>query len=232
MQEIQTNRILVVEDEEDIYNLLEYNLTKAGMAVLKAGDGKSALKIAGHKKPDLILLDLMLPELDGVEVCKILKSNESTWDIPILMVTAKGEEVDRVVGLELGAEDYIVKPFSPREVVLRVKAVLKRTKAGKASKVRKHGPIFIDLDNHLVTVNAEKIDLTATEFKLLWALIQKPGLVLSRDSLIDKVWGVGFYVSTRTIDTHIRRLREKLGDAGELIETVRGFGYRMGVDSA
>jgi phosphate regulon transcriptional regulator PhoB len=227
MQEFLAHRVLVVEDEEDILNLLEYNLTNAGLKVLKARDGLSALNIVKEERPDLVLLDLMLPGLDGIEVCKILKRDESTRDIPVLMVTAKGEEVDRVVGLEIGAEDYIVKPFSPRELVLRVKSVLKRVKAGKAIKAKRYGPLFIDPETHEVSVDENKVSLTSTEFKLLWELLQRPGFVISRDSLLDKVWGVGCYVTPRTVDTHIRRLREKLGKAGNLIETVRGFGYRM-----
>jgi len=230
MQEFLAHRVLVVEDEEDILNLLEYNLTNAGLKVLKARDGLTALNTVKEERPDLILLDLMLPGLDGIEVCKILKSDESTRDIPVLMVTAKGEEVDRVVGLEIGAEDYIVKPFSPRELVLRVKSVLKRVKAGKAIKAikaKRYGPLFIDLETHEVSVDENKVSLTSTEFKLLWELLQKPQFVISRDSLLDNVWGVGCYVTPRTVDTHIRRLREKLGKAGNLIETVRGFGYRM-----
>ncbi len=220
-------KVLVVEDEEDILNLLEYNLTKAGLDVLKAQDGHQALSIARSERPDLILLDLMLPELNGIEVCKILKRETSTLNIPVLMVTAKGEEVDRVVGLEIGAEDYIVKPFSPRELVLRVKAVLKRVKEVESKKTKRYGPLFIDLETYKVCVDKNNLHLTTTEFKLLWELLLKPGYVLSRDSLLDRVWGVECYVTTRTVDTHIRRLREKLGEAGDLIETVRDFGYKI-----
>jgi len=220
-------KVLVVEDDTDILDLLDYNLANAGLKVIKARDGFNALHVARSEKPDIILLDLMLPELDGIEVCKILKSDRTTQHIPLLMVTAKGEEVDRVVGLEVGADDYIVKPFSPRELVLRVKAVLKRTKGDGTAKVRRHGPLLVDFETHEVTVDGINIALTATEFKILWELLQNPGSLLSRDLLIDRVWGVGCYVTSRTVDTHIRRLRKKLNKAKDLIETIRGFGYKM-----
>jgi two-component system phosphate regulon response regulator PhoB len=220
-------KVLVVEDDTDILDLLDYNLANAGFTVIKARDGYNALDIARDKKPDIILLDLMLPELDGVEVCKILKNEGSTRQIPVLMVTAKGEEIDRVVGLEVGADDYIVKPFSPRELVLRVKAVLKRIKRDEPAKVRRHGPLFINFETHEVTVDDLNVILTTTEFKILRELLQSPGSLFSRDLLIDRVWGVGCYVTSRTVDTHIRRLRKKLNRAKDLIETVRGFGYKM-----
>jgi DNA-binding response OmpR family regulator len=226
MNKVLKDKVLIVEDDGDIMDLLDYNLANAGFKVLKAGDGTRALEVARNEVPDLILLDLMLPEIDGIEVCKVLKKSESTQNIPVLMVTAKGEEVDRVVGLEIGAEDYVVKPFSPRELILRVKAILKRIKGEEPVKSKRYGPLFIDLEIHEVSINGERTDLTATEFKLLWELIQRPGHVISRDTLLDRVWGVECYVTTRTVDTHIRRLREKLGKAGDLIETVRGFGYR------
>jgi len=169
----------------------------------------------------------MLPSMEGTEVCKILKGEESTRQIPIVMLTAKGEEVDRIVGLELGADDYITKPFSPRELILRIKAILKRRGTAENVHTLSSGPIQIDTDRLLVTVSGEPVDLTATEMKLLIELIRSRGRVLSRELLLDRVWGTECYVTDRTVDTHIRRIREKLGKASGYIETIRGFGYRF-----
>ncbi len=222
------SKILIVDDETDILTLLEYNLDKAGFEVISAKDGPEAIELTRKKKPDLIILDIMLPSMEGTEVCKIIKKDEATGHIPVIMLTAKGEEVDRIVGLELGAEDYITKPFSPREFILRVKAVLKRLH-GKQEKVKSiaAGPIFIDINKSQVTVNGKALKLTAMEFRLIAELAKARGNVLSRNDLLDRVWGADVYVTDRTVDTHIRRLREKLGKAEKYIETVRGFGYRF-----
>ncbi len=224
-------KILVVDDEIDILTLLQYNLDKAGYRVITAKDGPEAIDLAKREKPDLIILDIMLPSMEGTEVCKTLKRGETTGLIPIIMLTAKGEEVDRIVGLELGADDYITKPFSPRELILRMKAVLKRGRTEEKVYALTAGPIHIDADRFLVTVNGKPVGLTATEIKLLIELTKSRGRVLSREILLDRVWGTECYVTDRTVDTHIRRLREKLGKASEYIETVRGFGYRFREDA-
>ena len=218
----------MVDDEIDILTLLQYNLEKAGYKVISAKDGPEAIDLARKERPNLIILDIMLPSMEGTEVCKVLKKEDDTSPIPIIMLTAKSDEVDRIVGLELGADDYITKPFSPRELILRVKAVLKR---GEKEEGEVHtlnaGSIHVDIDRFLVTVEGRLISLTATEIKLLIELIKSRGRVLSREILLDKVWGTGCYVTDRTVDTHIRRLREKLGNGSQYIETVRGFGYRF-----
>ena len=230
----RNKKILVVDDEADILNLLDYNLERAGFEVHTAKDGPEALDLAGKKAPDLILLDIMLPDMEGTEVLKRLKERESTRGIPVVMLTAKGEEVDKIVGFELGAEDYITKPFSPRELVLRVRAVLKRAEAGGgqggAELVAAHGELTVDLSRHRVTVKGTPVDLSAKEFKLLKELMGSRGRVLSRDAILDNVWGHDCYVTPRTVDTHIRRLRSKLKSAGMYIETVRGVGYRFKED--
>ena len=219
-------KILIVDDENDILTLLEYNLQKAGFHVISAQDGPEAVNAAKKERPDLIILDIMLPSMEGTEVCKILKGNEATRHIPVIMLTAKGEEVDRIVGFELGADDYIIKPFSPRELVLRVKAVLKRGHEADTKSI-KAGPVTIDISKSAANLDGKLLSLTATEFKLLVELAKSPGRVLTREVLLDRVWGNDCYVIDRTVDTHITRLREKLGDHGDCIETVRGFGYRF-----
>ncbi|MDH4227854.1 MAG: response regulator transcription factor [Deltaproteobacteria bacterium] len=224
--------ILVVDDEADILRLLSFNLEKAGFSVIKAADGPEALKLAAKKKPDLVLLDIMLPDMEGTEVLKRLKANAQTAAMPVLMLTAKGEEVDRILGFELGAEDYITKPFSPREVVLRVKAVLKRGQGGdedtsESAKTLCFKELTIDEERHSVMVGKHKPVLTSTEFKLLKTLIGGRGRVFSRDTLLDRAWGTDTFVTPRTVDTHVRRLREKLKTAGKYIETIRGVGYRF-----
>lgn len=220
-------KILVVDDEIDILSLLQYNLEKAGYKVLSAKDGPEAIELARRERPDLVVLDIMLPSMEGTEVCKAIKNLESTTHIPIIMLTAKSEEVDRIVGLELGADDYITKPFSPRELILRVKAVLKRGQKEEQIHTVDAGPIHIDVDRFSVSVRGEPVNLTATEIKLLIELTRSWGRVLSRERLLDRVWGSECFVTDRTVDTHIRRLREKLGKAADYIETVRGFGYRL-----
>lgn len=221
--------ILAVDDEADILKLLEFNLSRDGYNVIVAKDGPEALDLAEAGRPDLIILDIMLPNMEGTEVLKRLKAAESTRLIPVIMLTAKGEEIDRIIGFELGAEDYITKPFSPRELLLRVRAVLKRATTPPADHAAKYSfkELTIDPKRHRVTVKGALVELTTTEFKLLEALLDSRGRVLTRDFLLDRVWGIDKYVISRTVDTHIRRLRSKLEKAGRYIETVRGLGYRF-----
>ena len=217
--------ILIIEDETDVADLLSLNLRKAGFRVSTAGDGASGLQKARDDRPDFIILDLMLPKMAGLEVCRILKSDAATARMPILMLTAKAEEIDRIVGLEFGADDYVTKPFSPREIVLRIRAIFRRGK--KADESLTAGPISIDPARHEVRVNGRQVHLTSLEFKLLRTLMQRRGRVQERDRLLNDVWGYESVIDTRTVDTHVRRLREKLGKAGDAVETVRGFGYRL-----
>jgi two-component system phosphate regulon response regulator PhoB len=220
--------ILVVEDEKDIVDLIEYHLKQSGFHVLTATDGGAGLELAIKRWPNLIILDLMLPGMDGKDVCRALKSNPVTQPIPVLMLTAKTEELDRVVGFELGADDYVTKPFSPRELVLRIKAILRRKEVGPGgAKVIQIGDLLINIDRHLVSVKNSPIQLTFTEFKLLVELASNRGRVQTREHLLNKVWGYTYEGYARTVDTHIRRLREKLGLSGEYIETIRGVGYRF-----
>ena len=220
--------VLVVEDELDILQLITHNLKSADFDVLSAQDGYEALSVAKNHLPQLIILDLMIPGLDGFEVCKELKRSPVTKDIPVLMLTARSEEVDRIVGLELGADDYVVKPFSPRELILRVRAILRRHAPEEQviARWRRDG-LEVDLDAHRIRVDDAETNLTATEFRLLAELINNLGKVLTRDTLLDKVWGYQFDGYARTVDTHIRRLRQKLGPYAQWIETVRGVGYRF-----
>ena len=217
--------ILIIEDESDVADLLEMALRKAGFKASTAGDGATGLQKARDNRPDFIILDLMLPKMSGLEVCRILKGDGATSHIPILMLTAKAEEIDRIVGLEFGADDYVTKPFSPREVMLRIRAILRRGE--KPVETLKAGSIAIDPARHQVRVNGKRVHLTSLEFKLLRTLIQRRGRVQDRDKLLNDVWGYESVIDTRTVDTHVRRLREKLGKAGDVIETVRGFGYRL-----
>ncbi len=219
--------ILVVDDERDIVELVRYNLAQAGYRVVSAVDGRQAVESARRERPDLIVLDLMLPVLHGGEVARLLKQDETTRHIPILMLTARGSEVDRVVGFELGADDYVVKPFSPRELVLRVQAILKREERPDDDERIVHDPLVIDVGAHTVRLKGREIVLTATEFKLLHRLAKRPGRAFTRDQLLSEVWGYGGDVETRTVDTHMKRLRAKLGPVGDWIETVRGIGYRF-----
>jgi len=218
--------ILVVDDERDIVELVRYNLAQAGYRVVSAMDGRQAVDMARRERPDLVVLDLMLPTLPGAEVARILKQDEKTRTIPILMLTARGEEVDRVVGFELGADDYVVKPFSPRELVLRVQAILRRDDKETQEERIVHDPLVIDVGAHIVRLKGKEIVLTATEFKLLHRLARRPGRAFSRDQLLSEVWGYGGEIETRTVDTHMKRLRAKLGPVGDWIQTVRGVGYR------
>jgi len=221
-------KILVVEDDKHISKLLKYNLEKSGYDCAVSGDGEEALLILTKHSFDLVILDIMLPKMDGFEVCRSIKQNSKLKNVPIIMLTAKGEEVDRVVGLELGADDYVVKPFSPRELVLRIKAILKRGKREEPSKdIIERGSLVINVPKHRVTVNNKEVELTPIEFKLLVTLIERKGRIQSRDQLLSDVWDMHSDVFTRTVDTHIKRLREKLGKLGEQIETIRGLGYRF-----
>src|ERR1700677_217252 len=222
-------RILVADDEPDVLQLVSSNLKNAGFNVIKAEDGLSALTQARDTLPSLIVLDLMLPEMSGLEGCRILKKEPATSQIPIIMLTAKAEEVDRIVGLELGADDYLTKPFSPRELVLRVKSVIRRAGplAHQETPHLKAGLVAIDRERHLVRVRGKQVDLTATEFKLLSLLVERRGRVQSRDGLLNEVWGYESVIDTRTAGPRVRRLREKLGTGADCIETIRGFGYRV-----
>jgi DNA-binding response OmpR family regulator len=221
-------KILVVDDEPEAVELVEFNLKQAGFGVVTAADGAEALTKARGTQPDLIVLDLMLPEVDGLDVCKLLRRDPATAAVPIVMLTAKAAEVDRVLGLELGADDYITKPFSPRELVLRVKKLLQRKAAPGDDQTRlTFGELLVDVPRHLVSWRGKAIDLTATEFKLLTVLAQRRGRVQSRDQLLRDVWEYNSLVDTRTVDTHMRRLREKLGPAARHLDTVRGVGYRF-----
>ncbi|MEJ5366143.1 MAG: response regulator [Desulfosoma sp.] len=221
-------RVLIIEDDKDILTLVAWHLKAADYEVLKAEDGVSGLDTALREKPDLIVLDLMLPGMDGLDVCKTLKRNKDTASTPIIMLTARGEEADRIVGLELGADDYVVKPFSPRELVLRVQAVMRRAAAPvPAQDVLSVEGIAVEEQAHRVWIDGEEVLLTATEFKLLVELMHNRGRVLTRDRLLDRVWGYQFEGYARTVDTHIRRLRQKLGPYAHLVETIRGVGYRF-----
>lgn len=222
--------ILIIEDERDIADLVAFHLEQEGFKTVIAPDGVAGLEEAVRLVPDLILLDLMLPRMHGNEVCKMLKKGERTAKIPVIMLTAKGEEIDKVVGFEMGADDFVVKPFSARELLLRVKAVLRRSQTEDAvSSIITVGCITIDTERHLVAIDGVEIVVTGTEFKLLHTLAQRLGRVQSRDLLLRDVWGYNFVEDTRTVDTHITRLRTKMGAAGEMIKTVRGFGYKMEV---
>ena len=221
--------VLVIEDEVDLATTLEYNLTAEGFQVRLAHSGRQGLASAtADPLPDVIVLDLMLPDLSGTEICRRLREQERSRDIPVIMCTAKGEEIDRVVGFEVGADDYVVKPYSVRELILRIRALLRRAHRveGEPSMIR-FGRLKIDRDAHRAWVDESEIGLTALEFRLLHAFLSRRGRVQTRDALLSDVWGIEADVTTRTVDTHVKRLREKLGDAGAYIETLRGVGYRF-----
>ena len=220
--------VLVVEDDRDILELLAYTIRGADFNVVTAEDGLDALVKARLHRPAMVILDLMLPGMDGLDVCRELKRGAETASIPVIILTARGEEVDRIVGLELGADDYVVKPFSPREVLLRIRAVLRRTATlEKPPATWQEEGFDVDFEAHRVRIGGEPVDLTVTEFKLLAQLIRSRGKVQTRDDLLDKVWGYQFDGYARTVDTHVRRLRQKLGRFAERVETVRGVGYRF-----
>ena len=221
-------KILIVDDEPDIVELVKINLEKNGFDVISSYTGREIFNLFKKFSIDLVILDLMLPDIDGLEICKILKSENETKNIPIIMLTAKDTEIDKVLGLELGADDYITKPFSPRELVARVRAVLRRTRKPSDESILKFDNILkIDLKKFEVFVNGEKVNLTTTEFKLLKALAIRRGEVLSRNELLDYIWGSEKIVIDRTIDVHIKHLREKLGKVGKFIKNVRGVGYKL-----
>jgi two-component system phosphate regulon response regulator PhoB len=220
--------VLIVEDEKDLAELVAFHLEQEGFRTVVAADGATGLSEARRLHPDLILLDLMLPGMLGTELCRLLKGAEQTAGIPVIMLTAKGEEIDRVVGFEMGADDYVVKPFSTRELMLRVRAVLRRQgDQGGLSAILALGELVIDTQRHLVTVAGQEVVLTSTEYKLLMNLAERAGRVQSREILLQNVWGYNYFGDTRTVDTHLTRLRTKLGPAGEMIRTVRGFGYKL-----
>uniref|UniRef100_B8IY81 Phosphate regulon transcriptional regulatory protein PhoB n=1 Tax=Desulfovibrio desulfuricans (strain ATCC 27774 / DSM 6949 / MB) TaxID=525146 RepID=B8IY81_DESDA len=222
-----SQQILIVEDEADIRELLRFNLEREGFSVLEAADGNEALRLARQHLPDLMLLDVMMPGPDGFEICRLLGAQAETAHIPVLMLTARGEEMDRVVGLSLGADDYVVKPFSVRELMLRIRAVLRRgTRSGESPVLERHG-IRLRPDAHTAEAHGEELQLTATEFRLLEDLLRHAGSVRTREQLLNKVWGYSFEGYARTVDTHVRRLRAKLGHAASMLETVRGVGYRI-----
>jgi two-component system phosphate regulon response regulator PhoB len=222
------HKIMIVDDEADVIDMLVINLRAAGFQVITVEDGATALTKARNESPSLIVLDLMLPRMPGLEICKVLKSDAATRHIPIIMLTAKAEEVDKIVGLELGADDYVTKPFSPRELILRINRSLRRGK-DKVAGVEKLtiGELVLDHTRHEVLVKARPVELTATEFRLLALLMERRGRVQGRDSLLNDVWGYESVIDTRTVDTHVRRLREKLGSLATYIETIRGVGYRI-----
>lgn len=220
--------VLVVEDEEDILELVAYNLEQAGLRTVKARDGEEAMAVVFKERPDLVVLDIMLPKMDGKEVCRRIRQNEQTRDLPVIMLTALAEEVDRIVGFELGADDYLPKPFSPKELVLRVRAVLRRREQGVEAREPLRFPgLLIDPEAFRVEVEGKEVSLTATEFKLLHHLASNAGKIQSREVLLDRVWGYAYEGYARTVDTHVRRLRQKLGPARQHIETLRGVGYRF-----
>jgi len=223
-----TKTIYIVEDEPDIRETLAYNLSQEGFKVSEFSDAESCLDKIQKKKPDLLILDLMLPGMSGLDLCKQIRADKSLQNLAIIMLTAKGEEVDRIIGFELGADDYVTKPFSVRELILRVKVILKKQNdALENNELVEFGPIKLNLDAHEVLINDDEIILTALEFKLLKHLVQRRGRVQTRDQLLGDVWGYSSEITTRTVDTHIKRLREKLGTVGDYIQTVRGVGYRL-----
>jgi two-component system, OmpR family, phosphate regulon response regulator PhoB len=221
-------KILVIEDEADIRQVLDYNLRTAGHDVIAVERGREGLELAREQRPDLVLLDLMLPDVSGTEVCRAIKDDPSTRTTPVVMLTARAEEIDRVVGFEIGADDYVTKPFSVRELLLRIRAVLRRSETRSAeTNLVEFGSLRIDRDAHRVWVETQEIELTALEFKLLVTLYDRRNRVQSRSALLDHVWGLDTKISTRTVDAHVKRLREKIGAARDYIETVRGVGYRF-----
>ncbi len=222
------HNVFIVEDEPDLRDTLKYNLENEGFSVKAFSNGEDFLSSVDKNKPSLVILDLMLPGISGLDVCREIRSNGNYDGIGIIMLTAKSEEIDRIVGFELGADDYVTKPFSVRELILRVKVILKkRTDDGANEQKLEFGPILMNLDAHEVSIDGNVVNLTALEFKLLKHLLKRKGRVQTRDQLLGDVWGYSSEVTTRTVDTHIKRLREKLGEPGDLIQTIRGVGYRF-----
>ena len=228
------DRVLIVEDEKDVREMLRLNLKMGGFDVLEAQNGAEGLAIAKAELPSVVILDLMMPEMSGMEVCRALRRNPATSRIPILMLTAKSTEGDKVAGLEVGADDYVTKPFSPRELLLRVRAVARRQPDQGVSKPApvKAGGIELDRSSMTATIGSKKLVLTSTEYRLLDLLVRRAGTILSREVLLSEVWGYQASLDTRTVDTHVRRLRDKLGKAGAVVQTVRGSGYRLGAATA
>ncbi|URQ64763.1 response regulator [SAR86 cluster bacterium] len=223
-----SQKIYIVEDEPDIRDTLKYNFSNEGFKVFTSPDGEEALSNIKKVLPDVLILDLMLPGVSGLDVCKSIRADDDIRDMSIIMLTAKGEEIDRVIGFELGADDYVTKPFSVRELILRVKVLLKKQRESLVqNKLVTFGPIRIDLDAHELKINDKEIVLTALEFKLLQHLVKRKGRVQTREQLLGDVWGYSAEVTTRTVDTHIKRLREKLGNTSDYIQTIRGVGYRF-----
>lgn len=225
-----TTTILLIEDELDLVRTLEYTLRREGYLVHSATSGKAAIELlSGNFAPDLVLLDLMLPDMSGTEVCRRIRAHERTRQVPVIILTARTEEIDRVVGFEVGADDYVTKPFSVRELMLRIRAILRRAHADTSEGVtlaQVFGRLHLDVDAHRVRVDEQEVHLTALEFRLMTTFLGRRGRVQTREVLLSDVWGIQADVTTRTVDTHVKRLREKLGTAGEYIETVRGVGYR------
>jgi len=220
-------KILIVEDDRDIVEMVEYNLREEGYATVSALNGEDGVNLAGREQPDIIILDIMLPIMDGFEVCRTLKSDDATARIPIIILSAKSQETDKVVGLELGADDYVTKPFSPRELIARIRAIMRRGLEQQAGSIVEKGDIIIDSAKYKVLVGSEEIPLTTTEFKILEYMARRPGVVLSRYQILDAVSGDDSVVCDRTVDAHVKSLRRKLGAARDYIETVRGAGYRF-----
>ncbi len=227
------HKVLIVDDDSDVLEMLSSTFRKTGeFDIVTAPDGAEALRQARREAPDVLLLDLMLPGMTGLEVCRTLKSDPATQLLPVIMITAKADEFDRINGFEIGADDYVVKPFSPREVLLRVRAVMRRQEPAPLSEAElQAGPLLLDRGRHIVTLDSKALQLTTTEFKLLAALIESRGRVLGRGRLLNEVWGYESEFNTRTVDTHVRRLRLKLGKYSSYIQTIRGFGYRVKHDS-
>ncbi len=220
--------IFLVDDDSDLLAILQVKLGKDGFNVWTASDGESAIQAIKQYKPDLVVMDVNMPKMSGMEVCRALRAKKETRKVPIIFLTARGEEVDRVLGLEFGADDYITKPFNTRELVLRIKNILKRVYgSGDADEVFRFGCLTVDFGTHSVKVGEKKVDLTVTEFKILSLLVESPGKIKPREVLLDQIWGYKDGVFSRTVDTHIQRLRSKLKEAGQYIETVRGVGYRF-----
>ncbi|HCO92963.1 MAG TPA: DNA-binding response regulator [Phycisphaerales bacterium] len=220
-------KILIIEDDRDIVEMLEYNLKEEGYETLSALNGELGVELAGNERPDLIILDIMLPIMDGFEVCRTLKNDDRVSHIPIIILSAKSQETDKVVGLELGADDYVTKPFSPRELIARTRAILRRTRGQQPGSRTQRGEIVIDSTRHKVMVGKKEVPLTLTEFKLLEFMARRPGAVFSRSQILDAVTGDDAVVCDRTVDAHIKSLRHKLGPAKDFIETIRGAGYRF-----
>lgn len=221
-----TAKIIIVEDDPDICEILKYNLEKEGFNIVIFQDGKQALESITKYPPDLLLLDLMLPGINGLEIARIMRKDERMFNIPIIMITARSQEMDILQGLELGADDYITKPFRPREVIARIKALLRRHHRDE-DEIYQFGDLKINFSKHEVTIKNVNLDLTPKEFLLIKALIKAKGRVLSRDQLLDQVWGFDYYGDPRTVDVHIRRLRKKLDQWAHIVKTVKGFGYRL-----